>query len=137
MLTYEEIRPGIVAYFGHEKLNSDGRIAKPRSVVPRNGPFICFAIAGRDSGWVALTTQNNGMRLLIRFDWREGGKGQWATDPMSLTNGGDTYVGPNEAFVEAALGVDKVDLKNRGRLNADGLAQVVAEVRLQKGKFPG
>jgi len=136
MLTCEEIKPGIIAYFGHQKLNSDERIAKPTSLVPRDGPYICFAIAGRDSGWTALTTQNKEMRLFLRFDWREGGMGQWTTDPMSLASGGNTYVGPNEAFVEAAFGVDKADSKTRGKLNAEGMAQVVSEVRLQKGRFP-
>lgn len=135
-IAISEIVPGAVAYFDVTILNRDPTVTKPASVTTRSGPFLCFAVNGDVSGWAPISTQWNKDRVLIERAWRSGGSDKWLAEDQYLNDGSTTYVGPHAAFVTASQTQDKKTPATRPRVEADGIAAVIEEVRRRGGNMP-
>jgi hypothetical protein len=135
-LSAAEIRPGVVAYLNAASLNIDPAVSRPQSPTPRNGPFLCFAVNGSNTGWTPISNQVRAERLLIEPAWRLGGGDAWQHTDQYLNDGATTYIGPKASFVTAAATTDKYNAQGRPRVSAAGVAAVLQEVQAQGGAAP-
>lgn len=135
-ITVAEIRSGAVAYLDASTLNDDPEVTNPEHPTTRNGPFVCFAVNGQRSGWAPISTQFREERLLIEESWRLSGAGAWRNADQYLNDGLTTYVGPNASFAGASQNTDTFRAANRPRVNAEGVAAILAEIQNQGGNVP-
>jgi hypothetical protein len=136
-LAPEEIAPGAVAYFRVTVLNADEQLVRPEHRTPRDGPFLCFQSDGEWSAWTPLTTQGppeRPERLKIRDEWKLHGSSEWQKTAQYLTDGRNSYVGPDASFVAAAAHeLTFTAPVRRPCVTADGVDAVVQEVRARGG----
>lgn len=134
-LAQHEIRVGAVAYFDVTVLNGDARITPPTSPTTRPSPFVCFEVGHGRSAWAAITTKQrpDGKRLEIEKIWRLGGSIQWNNDSLFLNDGACTYVGPDQAFIDAAITEQCFVTIPRPGISLTGVEQIVAAVEKRHG----
>lgn len=133
-LAEDEIEPGAVAYFEADAISRDDRVDKP--VPPsRTGPCVCVQAANGRSVWSPLTTQFRKERLLIAQPWRLEGSQKWQNDNIYLNDGANTYVGPDQAFVDAAKDETPFTVINRPRIADDGVKAIIKEIEKRHGKL--
>lgn len=135
-LTLLEVRAGTVAYLDVAVLNADPLVQKPANPTTRNGPFVCFAVNGANTGWAPITGQYSQDRLELQQAWRTGGAGGWQQADQYLNDGDTTYVGPSSSFVAASQHTDTFRALNRPKLARAGVAAVVAEIKAKGGLIP-
>jgi hypothetical protein len=135
-ITTAEIRPGIVAYLSATALNADITVQQPVNPTTRNGPFLCFAVNGDQTGWAPITGQHRVDRLEILAHWRTGGTPAWLQTDQYLNDGDTTYVGSKASFVAASQATDTLTMANRPKVTRQGVAAVLAEVRAKGGLVP-
>lgn len=133
-ITLAEVVCGVVAYFDVVMLNADARVTKPAAPTPRNGPFMCFEVDDYRSGWAPLTWQSKVERIEIEPAWRTGGTEAWKKNTPYLNDGATTYVGPTEAFVDAARSADTYRTETRQFVSAAGVTAVLSEINRRGGR---
>ncbi|MEW6112482.1 MAG: hypothetical protein AB1664_10165 [Thermodesulfobacteriota bacterium] len=134
-LAQHEIQVGAVAYFDVTVLNGDARITQPYSPTTRPSPFACFEVGHDRSAWAAITTKQrpDGKRLEVEKAWRLGGSTQWNNDSLFLNDGACTYVGPDQAFIDAAVTEQAFVTIPRPGISATGVAQIITAVQKRHG----
>lgn len=100
-LRLADIRVGAVAFLDHKVLLAEPGLHKGSDTIDRPGPFVCLQIKGKLSAWAPITSEHRPERLFIQEAWRRDGSDTWKTTDQYLTDGLNTWVGPNEAFVRA------------------------------------
>lgn len=131
-LTADEIEPGIVAIFDAATLSGDKRVQhEDLGTNFRSGPFLCVDVNGGASRWVAITKKSDrrGLRLSLNEAWRIDGSELWRTEPQWINDARKPFIGPNEAFVDAAATELPHRPHNRPRISLEGLAAIRAELR--------
>jgi hypothetical protein len=134
-LRHDEIRVGAVAYFEPAALLANSDVIRPAVPIDRTGPFVCIQAGDARSAWTPITTQSRAGRLEIETAWRIRGSVQWRTDPMFLSDGASTYIGPDDIFVAAAANDAPFTPIQRPRVTADGVAASLKEVADRKGRL--
>lgn len=132
-LTQQEVNVGAVAYFDDQVLIHDPDIDRNDDGLDRPGPFVCIEIKGDKSVWCAITTQWKKPRLPIDAAWRQGGDHMWRNDPQYLVDGLNTYLGPTEAFIRAAVAEAPFAPNGRPNVTHPGVVAILAEVAKQGG----
>jgi len=134
-LTIPELAIGVVAYFDVSALNVDRRVQPPPSPTPRNGPFVCVQVVHGRSTWAPLTWTHQSHRVLIEQQWRLGGTKAWREGTPYMNDGSTTYVGENEAFIEATATADTYLPHTRQRVSEQGVEALLANIRSRGGKL--
>jgi hypothetical protein len=132
-----EIVPGAIAYFDAQMLNDDARVTKSGDPVTRAGSgnqFLCYKVDGGKSFWAPLTTTWRNERLRIEAEWVTNGYGPLAIGEVFLQDGKNTYAGPNEAFVAAAVG-ESAFVAGRPSVSAEGVGEVLNTVAARQGQM--
>ena len=132
-LQANEIVVGNIAYFDHEVLLREPDMDRNDDGLDRPGPFVCVQIQGSRSVWCAVTTTPNPKRLFIKNEWRQGGDDQWKHNQQFLVDGLNTYLGPNEAFLRAAINERPFAPITRPSIIATGIEAILKEVENQGG----
>lgn len=128
-LNVTEVRPGCIAYFDAQSLNSDPQVQRTGDPVTRRGPtsqFVCYKVDGGRAFWAPLTGTFRNERLRIDEVWVSPRYGTLGDGGAYLQDGKNTYSGPVTAFVAASGG--EVLHGPRPYVSAAGVAAIVAEV---------
>ena len=128
-----ELAVGAVAYFDVLTINSNPAIDKPPGPTPRNGPFLCVQVIGEISTWTALTWTARPERLYIEPEWRERGTAAWHRGTPYISDGANTYIGPNAEFSAASTTADTYRPETRQWVNADGIAAALKYIQDRGG----
>ncbi len=140
-LTLEQIKPGAVAYFDADALNSSENVSITGSPVKRIGTtgarnqFVCYKVVDGRSHWAPLTGTFRKERLPIDPAWVSFGYGALKAGGVYLQDGGCTYVNSNEAFITAAAEEDEFKQGSRPFISEVGIQQVIKTVEERKGQL--
>ena len=134
-LQLREVRSGAVAYFDHVRLLSEADIEHHESGLDRPGPFLCVQVVGAQSVWCAITSHERPERLFLKEAWRRDGAPGWRQTAQYLQDGLNTYLGPSEAFVRAAIDETPFTPFRRPWLTPSGVAAVLQEIQEQSGRL--
>ncbi|TRO11581.1 hypothetical protein EQ836_14900 [Ectopseudomonas mendocina] len=133
-LSSNEIKVGAVAYFDQSILNSHKNIQQPTQQPDRPGPFVCVQVVDGKSMWSNVTTAFRKERLYLEKQWRIEGSQKWKKGDCYLSDGASTYVGLNEAFIEAAANETPFTTINRPQITAEGVNAILQEILARGGR---
>ena len=126
-LQEDDIKPGIIAWFDDDTLNTDRHVEKPVRLVNRvhakgGRPFVCVQADDQESAWISLSRQYHANYLKVAPEWIR---------PRGALNGtsyvtGYTYRGPHNSFCVAAAHVEFPDASlRRPKMSEAGLDAIV------------
>jgi hypothetical protein len=136
-LADREVAPGAIAYFDAACLNADPKVSVSGDRVTRLGAgnqFVCYRVAGGHSWWAPLTATERPERLRIEAEWVANGYGPLGAGQVFLQDGKNTYTGPDESFVAAAVGESPFK-GGRPTVSAVGVAEIFRVVKERGGQM--
>lgn len=124
MLTLDQIKPGVLAYFAPQRLAEALHFDRPligRDRVPR--PFVCLYSNRIGCGWTSLSTKPGYGRLVVDRAWFRNAGGR--LDASRSYAAGDLYYGHPSRFVLASELTDELDADSRPWITAEGIAELM------------
>lgn len=132
----QEVGPGVIAYFDAAGLNDDPRVSVSGDPVRRLGTgnqFVCYKVGDGRSWWAPLTATERPERLRIRAEWVANGYGPLGAGAVFLQDGKNTYAGPDDSFVAAAVGERHFD-GGRPTVSMAGVEEIIRVVEERGGQ---